>query len=149
MPELRLAEPNDADAIRHCARHAYQKYVERIGRKPAPMIADFEDQIRQRHIWVLEDDDRLCGYAVFYPQSDRMFLENVAMDPSMQGRGYGRQLMDLVEREAVRSKLTGVSLYTNVLMHENLELYRALGYQETDRRREDGFDRVYFLKRLP
>ena len=57
--------------------------------------------------------------------------------------------MDLVEREAVRSKLTGVSLYTNVLMHENLELYRALGYQETDRRHEDGFDRVYFLKRLP
>lgn len=149
MPELRLAEPNDSDAIRHCARHAYQKYVERIGREPAPMIADFEDQIRQRRIWVLEDDNRLCGYAVFYPQDDRMFLENLAIDPSMQGRGYGRQLMDLVEREAVRSKLTGVSLYTNVLMHENLELYRALGYQETDRRREDGFDRVYFLKRLP
>ena len=149
MPELRLAEPKDGGAIRHCARLAYQKYVERIGREPAPMIADFEDQIRQRHIWVLKDGDRLCGYAVFYPQDDRMFLENVAIDPSMQGRGYGRQLMDLVEREAVRSKLTGVSLYTNVLMHENLELYRALGYQETDRRREDGFDRVYFFKRLP
>lgn len=149
MPELRLAEPKDADAIRYCARLAYQKYVERIGREPAPMIADFEDQIRQRHIWVLKDSDRLCGYAVFYKQRDQMFLENVAIDPSMQGRGYGRQLMDLVEREAVRSKLTGVSLYTNVLMHENLELYRALGYQETDRRHEDGFDRVYFLKRLP
>ena len=149
MPELRLAQPKDADAIRHCARHAYQKYVERIGREPAPMVADFEEQIRQRRIWVLQDHNGLCGYAVFYPLGDQMFLENVAIDTSKQGRGYGRQLMDLVEREAVRSKLTGVSLYTNVLMHENLELYRALGYQETERRREDGFDRVYFLKRLP
>jgi len=33
-------------------------------------------------------------------------------------------------------------------MQENLSLYRHLGYIETDRRYEDGFDRVYFEKRV-
>jgi hypothetical protein len=33
-------------------------------------------------------------------------------------------------------------------MHENLELYPRLGYRQTDRRVEDGFERVYFSKKL-
>jgi hypothetical protein len=33
-------------------------------------------------------------------------------------------------------------------MVENLAYYPRLGYVEYDRRREDGFDRVYFRKRL-
>jgi hypothetical protein len=33
-------------------------------------------------------------------------------------------------------------------MTDNLGLYPRLGYEEFDRRREDGFDRVYFSKAL-
>jgi hypothetical protein len=33
-------------------------------------------------------------------------------------------------------------------MTENLGLYPRLGYQQFDRRVEDGFDRVYFEKTL-
>jgi hypothetical protein len=33
-------------------------------------------------------------------------------------------------------------------MTENLSLYAALGYEETGRATEDGFDRVYFRKSL-
>jgi hypothetical protein len=41
-----------------------------------------------------------------------------------------------------------VSLYTNAHMTENLSLYLALGYVEVGRRREHGFDRVYYEKRV-
>ena len=47
-----------------------------------------------------------------------------------------------------RLGLARVTLYTNARMHENLVLYPRLGYVEIDRRREDGFDRVYFEKML-
>jgi hypothetical protein len=33
-------------------------------------------------------------------------------------------------------------------MHENLHLYPRLGYEEYDRRSDEGFDRVFFRKRL-
>jgi hypothetical protein len=39
-------------------------------------------------------------------------------------------------------------LYTNAAMRENLILYHRLGYQEDDRRGEDGFERVFLSKRL-
>ena len=149
MRKPRPARQEDIEAIRLCARLAYEKYVERIGRAPAPMVADFDHHIRKREIHVLEGDGgALAGYVVFYPRCDCMFLENVAVPPEYQGNGYGRLLIEFVEREAVKSELDTISLYTNVHMSENLGLYKALGYRETDRRHEDGFDRVFFEKQL-
>ncbi len=148
MPELRPAEPKDVDAVRQCARAAYRKYVERIGREPAPMIADFEADIRDQRMCVIDDDAGLAGYVVFFRKDDHMFLENVAVQPDRQGKGFGRRLIRHVEEAAHRAGLTAVRLYTNVHMRENLGLYLTLGYVETGRRREDGFDRIYFEKRL-
>jgi hypothetical protein len=37
---IRKALHSDLDAIRRCAEAAYSVYVERIGRRPAPMVAD-------------------------------------------------------------------------------------------------------------
>jgi hypothetical protein len=39
-------------------------------------------------------------------------------------------------------------LYTNVVMVENLALYPKMGFVETERRTEEGFERVYFRKEL-
>jgi hypothetical protein len=41
-----------------------------------------------------------------------------------------------------------IRLYTNALMAENIALYRRIGYVETARVAEKGFDRVYMTKRL-
>ena len=38
---IRPAKANDAPEIRECAEQAYARYVPVIGRKPAPMVADF------------------------------------------------------------------------------------------------------------
>lgn len=39
-----------------------------------------------------------------------------------------------------------MALYTNAKMHENLRLYPHLGFTETARRRDQGYDRVFFRK---
>jgi hypothetical protein len=43
MPQIRRARPEDAARIGAIARAAYVKYVPRIGREPAPMVADFAE----------------------------------------------------------------------------------------------------------
>ena len=77
-----------------------------------------------------------------------MHLENVAVQPSYQGQGYGGWLIAFVEDQARRGGFVAVELYTNEKMFENIEMYRRLGYVECDRRNLDGYDRVFFRKAL-
>jgi ribosomal protein S18 acetylase RimI-like enzyme len=146
MAAIRLAAPDDLDAVRAIARAAYARYIPRIGREPAPMRADFAAVQEAGRLWVAGEP--VAGYAVAYPRGDHWHLENVAVDPAAQGRGIGRALIGHVEALARQGGAAAVDLYTNARMTENLQLYPRLGYAETGRRTEDGFDRVFFRKQL-
>ena len=145
---LRCAVTADADDISQCASAAYTKYIERMGKVPAPMVADFNSALVANNIVVACSDNKLLGYVVFYPVLDSMHLENVAVYPQYAGRGIGRKLIKNVEQSAITQGFQFVDLYTNEVMIENLAMYPVLGYEEYDRRREDGFNRVYFRKRV-
>ena len=145
---IRKADLSDLDRVRDCARQAYALYVPRMGKEPAPMVADFEDQIRVGKLHVVELEGEVAGFVVFYPRGDHLHVENVAVLPSAQGKGIGKALLGFAEDEARRLGLPAVELYTNVKMVENQAFYPALGYLETDRREEDGFSRVFYRKEL-
>ncbi|NIC06160.1 GNAT family N-acetyltransferase [Halomonas sp. DX6] len=120
----------------------------RIGREPAPMHADFASQIGQGSVDVAACVSKIAGFVVFYPAGDHILLENVAVLPAYSGRGIGRRLIEHVERAAREAGYGAVELYTNEAMTENLAMYPKLGYVEVGRRREAGFNRVFFRKRL-
>ncbi|WP_240789540.1 GNAT family N-acetyltransferase [Pseudooceanicola onchidii] len=145
---LRPATATDEPAVRTCAELAYARYVPLMGRKPAPMVADFAAQIAADVVRVAMDGDRLLGFIVFYEDAGAMLLENVAVHPDAAGRGIGKALIGLCEDTARHAGLPAVRLYTNIKMADNLGIYPRLGYVETDRRIEDGFHRVYFEKPL-
>ncbi|MEM9778795.1 MAG: GNAT family N-acetyltransferase [Pseudomonadota bacterium] len=109
------------------------------------MDADYKQLILERKTWLLTDP-KVDAFCVFYPMGRLMHLETVAVHPQAQGRGLGTGLVTACEAAAQAAGLIGVALYTNAKMEQNLRLYPRLGYQETDRRREAGFERVYFAK---
>lgn len=144
---IRPATPDDLEAIRNCAAASYAMYIERIGREPAPMVADFATQISEGKVHVgVDESGEVCGYVVFYPRGDSVHLENVAISPDHQGKGYGGQLVAFVERQARERGIATVDLYTNEKMTENIALYPRLGYEEVGRWEEDGFNRVFYRK---
>lgn len=145
---LRAASESDIEAIRQCAVDAYSKYIERIGKPPAPMVADFEVLVAAGKVVVALCENQLAGFVVFYEIQNAMHLENVAVHPEFNGRGIGKLLIKYVEKRAAEIGLDYVELYTNEAMTENLSMYPALGYHEYDRRSEDGFNRVYFRIRV-
>ncbi|WP_370207610.1 GNAT family N-acetyltransferase [Pararhodobacter marinus] len=146
---IRLAVAQDEPAIRDAAERAYAPYVPLIGRKPAPMLADYAAQIAAGLVHVaLSKAGAFQGFIVFRPQGPAMLLENVAVLPEAAGQGIGRALIGYCEDMARAEGLRAVRLYTNAKMAANLTLYPRLGYVEIDRRVEDGFDRVYFEKPL-
>jgi ribosomal protein S18 acetylase RimI-like enzyme len=143
---IRQAEARDESAIRDCAEQAYARYVPVIGRKPAPMVADFAAQIAAGEVYVATDEqDAFAGFIVFYAEDGHILLENVAVLPRAAGRGVGKALIGFCE-DAARQRGMNVHLYTNEKMTENLSIYPKLGYVEVARRTEDGFNRVYFEK---
>ena len=113
------------------------------------MTADFKAQIAGGDTYVATDDGGVFqGLIVFYPVERHIFLENVAVLPSVAGRGIGKSLIGFCEDEARRRGFAAVHLHTNEKMAENLSIYRRLGYTEVARRTEDGLDRVFFEKPL-
>jgi ribosomal protein S18 acetylase RimI-like enzyme len=147
-PRIRKARADEARRIGEIARAAYLKYVPRIGREPAPMGADFAAEIAAGRVVVVEAGDTVAGYMIAWPQADGYFIDSIAVDPAAQGRGFGRQLMDHAEREARRHDRSAITLYTNAAMTENLSLYRHMGFVETHRAVEQGFNRVFMRREL-
>jgi ribosomal protein S18 acetylase RimI-like enzyme len=97
---------------------------------------------------VCKADDRVLGVLVIRRAGDVLELENVAVDPDYQRQGYGRAMIAFAEQHARELGLSGVSLYTNEAMLENLRFYPHLGFVETGRRVDHGYRRVYFRKNL-
>ena len=73
----------DIPAIKDCAKAAYEMYVERIGKEPAPMQANFVQQLKTHTIDVYEHQGVVVGYIVFqlhdqgldiFPGSQFIFL---------------------------------------------------------------------------
>lgn len=145
---IRQAGRGDVSQLTAIATAAYAPFIERIGRPPAPMLADFAGHAARGEAFTLEDRGEVVAYIVTYGKDGAQFVENVAVRPSRQGQGHGRRLMDFAETRARDTNLTRMVLYTNVKMTENLSLYPRLGYTETRRVTEGGFERVYFEKVL-
>lgn len=151
--EIRQATLADFEAVVQCAKAAYSQYVEAMGREPAPMCADFDSLIRQGVVDIVIANNKLAGFIVLYVRDEQinevsLFVENIAVLPEMSGMGIGTSLMTHAEAMAKEKSISLVTLYTNAKMVANLAWYANLGFVETDRIREDGFDRVYFEKKL-
>lgn len=145
---IETATAHDVPYIKHMVVAAYSKYIERIGKAPAPMDANYEELVKSQNLYVLRVNAKVVGLIHLWRDGDSIMINNVVVDPSSQGHGYGRLLMNYAENMAFTHGLVAITLYTNIHMHENLSLYPKLGFTETDRRIEDGFDRVYFRKIL-
>ncbi|KJC43618.1 hypothetical protein UB31_22465 [Bradyrhizobium sp. LTSP849] len=143
---IRQANFADLPAIERIVSDAYRVYIERIGKPPGPMLDDYSAHVRNRTAWVAEIGGQIAGVLILIEQTDHLLLDNVAVDPSHHGRGIGRALLNFAEQEAVRRGHREITLYTHEKMSENLAMYPALGWVETERREQNGYQRVFFHK---
>jgi ribosomal protein S18 acetylase RimI-like enzyme len=145
---IRPALPADVPAIERVVHDAYAHYVARMGVRPGPMNDDYRARVAAGAVSVLEADGAIAGVLVLLDAPDHLLLDNVAVAPERQGQGIGRQLVAFAEAEARRRGYAEIKLYTHVTMVENQALYRRLGFDETHRGEQAGFQRVFMRKRL-
>jgi ribosomal protein S18 acetylase RimI-like enzyme len=146
---IRHAQPEDRAAVEAIVRDAYSIYIPRIGKPPGPMLDDYEKLIADGAVNVLvEDDGGIAAIIVLLSKPDHLLLDNIAVSPNHQGQGLGRQLIGFAEAEARRLGFAELRLYTHERMTENIALYARLGFVETGRGHEAGYDRVFMTKPL-
>ena len=143
---LRRAEPSDADALARCVDAAYRHYIARMGKPPGPMLDDYAKVTDQHGAAVAEQDGKIVAVLVLINTDSGMLLDNVAVHPAQQGKGLGRRLIQFAESETRNQGYEQLDLYTHQCMTENIEMYKAMGYKETERKNVRGYDRVYMRK---
>lgn len=148
IPGLRPATAEDAPAAAALVDRAYGHYIARIGQKPYPMVVDYAQAIAAMIGYVVEEEGRIVGLLLLDPEERFLMVDNIAVDPSLQGRGLGRALMTFAEEEARRLGLEEMRLYTHEKMVENQAIYARLGYVEYDRKTVHERPRVYMRKPL-
>ena len=143
---IRTATEIEANIVRELVHRAYRKYVTLLGRPPLPMTADYLALIEDGVVWVLTQDSAIVGMLVLLDRPDHLLIENVAVDPVHQRKGYGKVLLAFAEREARERSHDQIRLYTNELMTENIALYRSFGYREMHREEISGGRLVFMAK---
>jgi len=80
--------------MQQLAQAAYQPYVARIGRRPAPMTTDYATITIARSAWVAEQGGYLVGLLVLEPAEDHLLVDNVAVAPDARGLGWAAGYCD-------------------------------------------------------
>jgi ribosomal protein S18 acetylase RimI-like enzyme len=147
-PRVRPATASDTPAIKEIVDQAYRHYIARIGKPPGPMIDDYAARVSEGAVWVLEEGAVIAAIIVLLPAPNYLLLDNIAVSPTRQGLGFGRRLLAFAEDEALRRGYREIRLYTHRTMVENQRLYASIGYEETGRGTEAGYNRVFMRKQL-
>ncbi|WP_343545823.1 GNAT family N-acetyltransferase [Sphingomonas paucimobilis] len=145
---IRIATIADAEAVTVLTRLAYAKWVPLIGREPLPMKADHTAHIRDHRTDLLFAHDELAALVETIRHSDHFLIENVAVAPSFQKRGFGRRMVAHAEQLAAMAGVAVVRLYTNAMFEENLRLYASLGYEIEREEAMNGGVIVHMAKRV-
>ncbi len=153
-PRIRRAEPGDLAEIERIVSAAFTPYIPRLGRPPGVMKNDYAAFIATGAAFVRtgepagEGEGPIEGVIVLVDEEDVLYVDTLGVDPAAHGRGHGRALLDFAAAEARRRGFPALRLCTNLVMHENLTFYSHLGWRETHRGTQAGFERVFYRKEV-
>jgi GNAT superfamily N-acetyltransferase len=145
--QLRRATAEDVPAVTALVRSAYEGYTSLIGRTPFPMLTNYAEAVAEHEVWLVDGDDgTLAALIELIEERDRLWIENVAVDPERQRQGLGRRLLAWAEAEARRRGIPELGLLTNERYLANIAMYERYGYVETHREPRLGTDVIHFRK---
>ena len=127
-PALRLAAPADAYEIAVMSR-----YLIEIGLRgwtwPPERVAK-SILARDTNVLVAEAREHLVGFAIMDFGDTAAHLSLLAVKPSHQRCGIGRQMVDWLEAAALTAGITTINLELRVNNFAARTFYRILGYKE-------------------
>ena len=100
---VRAVHEGDAVGAAACVNAAFEPYVERIGRPPAPMLSDYAALAAEGKVWVAEVRGR--GFESVYLCTNSRMTENQLLYPRIGYVEYDRRAQSGYERVFYRKRL--------------------------------------------
>ena len=87
---LRPATAADVLRLSELVQAAYGHYEARLGGMPRPMSDDYAEVLGRHEVTVAERGDQVVGLIVLAVTDEGLAVDNVAVDPSHQGKRRGQ-----------------------------------------------------------
>ena len=124
---LRRAGPDDRDAVVALQRAAYARNRALLGREPLPLLADYEQILRDYEVWLAERGG-LAGALILEPRQEDLLIWSIATDPERQSNGLGKAMLAAAETRARQLGLGTMRLYTGATLQHLIDWYGRHGY---------------------
>jgi GNAT superfamily N-acetyltransferase len=144
---LRRAVSGDFESVVAIQRAAYARNRELLGVEPLPLLADYEQILRDYEVWVTAEGP-IASVLILEPRADDLLIWSISTDPQHQKSGLGRAMLAAAEVRARELDRTTMRLYTGAKLHHLTGWYGRNGY--TIERIEELPDRTiaHMVKRI-
>lgn len=132
MVEVRLAKPDDSDAIAEVLREAFGVYKNEYTPEAFEIVTPRADEISARFDegpqWVAVNDNEIVGTVSVTVEEGDLYIRSMAVRPDAQGRGVGHKLLHAIDEYANSTDHERIFLYTTYFSAGAKELYEKHGY---------------------
>ena len=125
---LRRAAAQDLAALVALQHAAYAGNRRLLGVEPIPLLADYRVVLAEREVWVLDGGAALHAALVLQPREHELLIDSIAVEPSLQGKGLGRALLDAAEARARELGCVTLRLFTGAALAHLVVWYGRHGY---------------------
>lgn len=139
------AEFGDWDAMLDLIRRAFA-YMDDVIDPPSSAHqltpATLADKARVEAVYIAAVDGRMAGCMCLADRGDHLYLGKLAIEPSAQGLGIGRHLLDAADRHARQLGRREIELQVRIELSRNQAFFMSNGYRETERTSHAGYSRI-------
>jgi ribosomal protein S18 acetylase RimI-like enzyme len=132
---IRLAQPDDAEAIAATLRLAFAEFASLYTRAAfsatTPSVDEIAERFTEGPIWVAELANTVVGTISAVSHGSELYIRSMAVRPDARGSGVGRQLLDTVEAFATEHKYGRLFLNTTPFLLSAIRLYERYGFRYT------------------
>lgn len=128
MPTLRPARDSDSRGVIALIGRVFDEYpgcVLDVEREEPGLVAPASSYDR---FWVLEQGGEILGCSACALRLPVVEIKKVYLDARLRGQGWGRRLIELVERTAAELGATRLEAWSDTRFEQAHAVYEHLGY---------------------
>ena len=147
--QIRIALPEDSESIAETLRAAFAPFENLYTTEAFAATTLSAEKIRERFdeagaIWAALKDERHVGTVSVVPREEGLYMRSMAVVPSAQGAGIGRELLRTVENYTVENGFEKLFLYTVPFLSGAIRLYEQNGFARGGLETEGFFGTPWF-----
>jgi putative acetyltransferase len=147
--KIRIALPEDSESIADTLRAAFSEFESLYTTEAFAATILSAEKIRERFgeegaIWAALKDEKFAGTVSVVPREEGLYMRSMAVAPSAQGEGIGRELIKTVENYALENGFEKLFLYTVPFLDGAIRLYEQSGFVRGELETEGFFGTMWF-----